>query len=522
MSSSDNSMMKAAILKMPTSLREVVAQAALPTSSSRKEATEEDEDAIALLPEGEKDEAPSPASSQSQNGNGNGNGGSFINGRTRKTWLLIALVGIGLLVAAFMLPSRRRPPPPPQNDNWRDTEFFFHMVLPTTASSANVCKMLLSAAALNYPSPWLINWDWNGDAVEDRTLLKMRAVAGWLEAMPPEREDDPVMILGDVEAWFQVRPDVLLERYFAIQRRGDDMIKETFKKKVIKKQGLKTRIVFSSERDCQLTEENQSGCLGVAAEDGSLHYLSTNLVIGPLKDMRALWRHATDHAEEVAASQGTVDENKLFAQLLGDQETHRASIQKSWTNEHFKVSDKGEEDFGIMLDLGRELSYAADDKLQGVEWVKHAGEVDDEDLTVPADIAASTPPFWTFEASGELPNATWADVPLLTGLRANIVPATVQRGPKAASELADTWWEKMWFQPYGRQLLDAFALIPSAPLAILGEDRFWSPHLEKVGAKDEMLNFHNWTELCGAPAFAQQVAKAVFLDGEGEWVDPRP
>ncbi|KAF2162548.1 hypothetical protein M409DRAFT_27170 [Zasmidium cellare ATCC 36951] len=506
-----------AFLKMPTSLREVIAQARLPTLSTKQrnaEPTDEDEDAIALLPDEEKDE-PLP----------NRTPANLLNGRSRLFWLVLALIGVALLAVALLLPSRKRPPPEPAppEEPPHQTDYYFHIVLPTTQSSANFCKTLLSAAVLNLPTPWLINWDWNGDATEDPTLLKLRTTTEWLERMPPEREDDPVAIVGNVNAWFQVRSDVLLSRYHKIRRRGDRQIEELFSNKVGGTQGLETKIVFSSEKDCQLTAENQSGCLAAAAEDGSLHYLSTNIVMGPLRDIRSLWQRARQEAERLAESESVIDENRIFAQILGEQEMRRGTMRKSEADE---TPEEREEDFGIMLDFGRELAYAADEKLEGVDWVKHNGE-GDKRLSVPDDIAISTPPFWTFEASGALPNTPWSEVPLLAGVHANIVPALVQRGRKADKELSSTWFEKMWFQPYGRQLLDAFALIPSAPLAVLIDDegnqqRYWSPHLEKVGAKDQDLVFHDWTELCATEQFKEDVAREVFLDGKGVWEDSRP
>ncbi|KAK4494577.1 hypothetical protein PRZ48_013933 [Zasmidium cellare] len=512
-----------AFLRMPTSLREVIAQARLPVFSPAKQRNvepTEDEDAIALLPDEEKDE-PLPTRTTPA---------SLLNGRSRKVWLVIALIGVGLLGVVLLLPSRRSPPPEsvsaPPEEQVPQRDYYFHIVLPTTQSSANFCKTLLSAAVLNLPTPWLINWDWEGTATEDRTLLKLRTTTEWLERMPPEREEDPVAIVGNVNAWFQVRSDVIISRYNKIRRRGDRQIEEIFSKTDVESQDLQTKIVFSSEKECQLDGENQSGCLATAAEDGSLHYLSTNIAMGPIRDVRALWQRARQDAEKLAEKELPIDENRIFAQILGEQETHRASILKAEAGQGFETHEDGEEDFGIMLDFGRELAYAADDKLEGVDWVKHDGQRERK-LTVPDDIAATTPPFWTFEASGQLPNIAWSEVPLLTGLHANIVPALVQRGPKADKALGKTWFDKMWFQPYGRQLLDAFALIPSTPLAVLvdgdgHQQRYWSPHLEKVGAKDQDLVFHDWTELCADEQFAEDVARDVFLDGKGVWEDSRP
>lgn len=144
-------------------------------------------------------------------------------------------------------------------------------------------------------------------------------------------------------------------------------------------------------------------------------------------------------------------------------------------------------------------------------------------LSLPGDIAASKHPFWTPSGNNVPAKITWSDVPLLTGMKANIVPAVVQHGPTASEELARTWWKRLWFHPHARQLLDSSVLSPEAPVAIVANEegkeiRYWSPHWQKGGVvTSNDTIFHPWESVCGSESHANE----LFLDNLGAWRDTR-
>lgn len=506
---------------MPPSLREVI-QNLIHTKDEKLSSgrIEEDDDAIALLEESEKDASsgrgtPVPEASKPSS--------------IRLRYIVLGLAGVFLLLAAsgFAFQSPRRllegisESTELSDTNVDRDNHYFHLVIPGTSdSSADFCKTVLSGAVLNYPTPWAIVYDTGNKT--NTTYSKIERVSAWMNRMPEDHDEDIVAVIGNPLSWFQVRPDVFIQRYFDVRKRRGRRLVEQFTTETRLRQDITARIVFSSEMNCSL--QDASECLGVQAEDGSTHFLNTGVAVGPLEDMRELWKHATAKANETILSGQVVDQDVVFTSLLRRQVEYRELIKTSPAAKlasELSFTDRSE--FGISLDFGRELSYAADDKLEGVEWVKHPkGKT--SLMKLPKDIAASQPPFWSYNKSLELPlERTWNQVPFLTGIKENIIPSIVQRGPSADVELGKTWWEKMWFQPYGRKLLDNFAQTRFGPVALVtGEDgrshRFWSPHREKVGIKTGNNKFYTFNSTCG---FGEDW-REVFLDEGGPWVDPRP
>ena len=139
-------------------------------------------------------------------------------------------------------------------------------------------------------------------------------------------------------------------------------------------------------------------------------------------------------------------------------------------------------------------------------------------------------------------NTTWRDIPLFTNMWTGISPAIVHHNAwrDGMKSRRRTTWESMWFQPYARQLLDAW--VQSAPEAssesstIVGRKRSLKELLRRLfkrkvevagemqgltrvlGAytdNDEQGNWVNWGELCG-----EGEQREVFRDHEGNWVGP--
>lgn len=95
-------------------------------------------------------------------------------------------------------------PSPSTSDKGR-----LHLLVPATSSNADLCKLLLSAQVLGYPSPQLINY---GD-VEDledaykQHLAKVGGILKYLEQLDTsgdEYAEEMVLIVDGYDIWFQV------------------------------------------------------------------------------------------------------------------------------------------------------------------------------------------------------------------------------------------------------------------------------------------------------------------------------
>ena len=84
----------------------------------------------------------------------------------------------------------------------------------------DLCKLLLSVSILHYPVPALINW--NAPEASDayrQHIAKVETILNYLHKMGNTTnvaKDDMVLILDGYDIWLQLRPEVLLKRYFKI------------------------------------------------------------------------------------------------------------------------------------------------------------------------------------------------------------------------------------------------------------------------------------------------------------------
>lgn len=121
------------------------------------------------------------------------------------------------------------PPAVPVNGSTKGlskTSPSFHLLIPASDSNTDLCKTLLSAFALGYPAPTLVNW---GKEYEDKMLdgkkifkgsggrtAKIRGVFDFLNDRTKVKDDDLVLITDGYDIWFQLPPDIMLERYHTL------------------------------------------------------------------------------------------------------------------------------------------------------------------------------------------------------------------------------------------------------------------------------------------------------------------
>ncbi|KAG9876973.1 hypothetical protein KCV02_g21339, partial [Aureobasidium melanogenum] len=98
-----------------------------------------------------------------------------------------------------------------------------HYLIPATSSNRDFCKLLLSSTILDYPTPVLINWGAHEEANPYKQhLAKVETLLAYMKRLKPiSKEDDLVLILDGYDVWFQLRPDVLLKRYFEMNANLD-------------------------------------------------------------------------------------------------------------------------------------------------------------------------------------------------------------------------------------------------------------------------------------------------------------
>ncbi|OBS24255.1 hypothetical protein FPOA_04801 [Fusarium poae] len=150
-----------------------------------------------------------------------------------------------------------------------DKDRRFALVIPATGSSPELCKTVVTALALGYPSPVIVNWGvdhralthWRGG----RNLVKVPGVVEYLEAAtrpdahPSERlnDDDIVLIVDGYDIWFQLPAQVMLERYHKINREANERLQKEWNKHQRGPMPMRQTIIGASGKRCDPKNENR-------------------------------------------------------------------------------------------------------------------------------------------------------------------------------------------------------------------------------------------------------------------------
>lgn len=409
-----------------------------------------------------------------------------------------------------------------------------HLLIPSPNLDLELCKTVLSAEVLQYSPPTLIQWDPIGKHAHGNMQRRMTAVRDHLETIAKHQENDTVILMDSISTWFQLRPEVLLKRYYDINRAANKRLASYMGAKTAAQQGIKQSIVFPASWNCGAKSFDDRGCHAIPASPlfrpadhmNAPRYLAQGVVIGPAKDLYEVYRRAVAIVER---SQEFGNESEVFTEIFGQQEYQRSLLRRkpqSWMERFgglfFRENDETQEpgdnpnEFSIGLDYTGELSLSTEAGPDTFTWSKHS--------RLSSDITSSMPPFWT-PSGQDLPSSTtWTDLNLLTNAHTQSVPAMIQHNAKVSHGLLMKHWENLWLRRYSRQLLDASMQFPTMPLTVLRDTHdvervFWSTSLEeKAGVKVAEGPWLGWDRLCPG----EDLAREIFGDEVGEWKNPVP
>lgn len=396
-------------------------------------------------------------------------------------------------------------------------DHLLYLVVPTTQSDTELCKTLGTAAVLGYPTPYLLDWAAANDAPEQRSdhlyqmVLKTR---DQLSVLNPQ--DDQIMLLLDGPYnWFQLRPEVLLGRYYSIVERANRAMMKNYGQTVVTNGGMRPSLVLSA----QSVGPNDPNPIASIPNAQSLNVGS---MIGPAMDIRALFNRV---AAKLEHSTNAVTAQTVFKEVFSQQEIRREAFrQQSWSGSRrtwgslAKVLgftgtvidgdiDSVDEDevyeFGITVDDQNELGLSAGRSADAVEWTQHNAVSSSVGSTppLPVDIAQSMPPFWTTSGYGVPVDTRWEDVSLLVDKRTKSIPAIINHG--TGSTLQSTSWSELWMHAHARELYEAQLSVPRLPFAgvVDGsgvEHIFWNPDTvrERDGARSFAKDWIAWADMC--------------------------
>jgi len=461
--------------------------------------------------------------------------------KTRRYAGLCSAAGILLLLVAYTSLSTSDSPIQLNDPAERNTQTL-HLAIPTSDLHPEVCKTVLSAEVLLYPTPTFVRWDTDDQDPRARTQRRMTAVRDYLDKLLRHHGNDTVILTGSASTWFQLRPEVLLKRYYEINRRGNERLAAVIGLEKMLEESIEQTVVFSASSECGGTSASAIECsraLKNPARGRSSHmnaprYLSQDVAIGRVKDVFEIYRRAVAVLEQ---RPDVTSELAIFTEIFSSQEHHRSLVRPetpSWS-QRFKGWFSGSyshaplagrnatthrqahaDEFGIGLDYAGELSM---DTAKGPESFMLA-----QHKNLPQDVVSSMPPFWSTTGQHLPSDKTWSDLDMFTNAQTRSTPVMIRSNTRDYPDVRERLWARLWLQPFSRKLFDAYMTVPVMPIASVIDNEgmeqvFWSPTTgEKAGVKDAEGKWYGWHEICKG----EDLAAELFGDKLGEWEPGKP
>jgi len=426
----------------------------------------------------------------------------------------------------------------------------FHFLIPATSATINLCELLLTGAILQYPEPIFLGWEHRGVFDGSKShLFKITETANYLRSLPPSSDDDLVFLLDAYDVWLQLRPSVLVSRYYEILKKHDDALQE----QGILGDGLaengariRSKILMGADKFPGPPNMDQpfvwavpnstypSDVFGDETDTSDIdhrrpQYLNSGTIIGPVKDVLDLFEATEDAILREAADDDQPLEHSdqyYLGQVWGPQEVARQRLRNGRNGFEMQVpygayvpdTQGMRTEYGVCLDREQELfqvlsgwpAWLTKLKFDGSESPEVEGSLSEsirsKSWTLQNDVIESEGPYAALEPD-ELPDRPrgWENV----SLGAN----AVNRQPYGLLHLngdkikREEWWPELWFHPYGETLQKAArrrqvaAEVPEVFMELDGisykqTHQMFRDH-EKAGAWTANGQYVAWSEMCG-------------------------
>lgn len=193
---------------------------------------------------------------------------------------------------------------------------------------------------LNYPPATIINLYQKFNSQAEREKERLKSILRYLKNDKVVNDEDLLLIVDGHDTWFQLPSEVIIRQY---QNVLDDANKRLLSKYGINGKGTQNfnqTIVFGAEKVCEgedmackyvpqsMLPENIYGKeTGKKVELSPAKYLDSGMLMGPAKDLRAMYDAAVKKLEDENSQSATVQ--SVFATMFGEQQLARdASVQK--------------------------------------------------------------------------------------------------------------------------------------------------------------------------------------------------
>lgn len=453
------------------------------------------------------------------------------------------------------------------------------------------CKTTLSAMILNYPPPTVVNLNHkfdNDNERERQTLVKTLRFFGDQRYV---QDEDLVLIVDAENSWFQLPSDVIIQQYAQVLESANARLLKQYGIDDDGYQRANQTIVFGANKMCS---GDDTACKYAPdsvlptnlygqrdefnVQDRPARFLNSKMLMGPAKDLRALYKAALEKIDLGNDQKQTIQ--SVFATIFGEQELKRDTVAKEvamkatvekvkdlFASKQAKAEARLEKmaaarivpryEFSVGLDYTHALfqssAYSNEDEVlpllhdnsTDMSRYQHLNTAAQR-LTLPSSLGQSNPPFWRLDLAKHNPspnpktayidsltiNATldalpkrttpWNNVPLLQNTYTGSVPAIFLADSSPHHPTANITFDKMWFSPFRRALLRNYFRTPQSPLgyhdSLVGGDRSWDTRGGRGGIWTASESaWYAWGEsdgVCGRLSTMNE----VFADGKGVWL----
>lgn len=449
-----------------------------------------------------------------------------------------------------------------------------HLLITDSNPSLGFCRTLLSATILGYPAPMLLRVNTTVDTESDLTANapdseKVIAIHQYLQDRRVANENDYVLIIDGADSWFQLPPDLMVERYEKSLQVLDNWYAPG--NKIKDAAAHRHSILFAPSASCSsimYRGASDTGCkhspgpppahlyeeaFGNTVFATKAAYLHAGALIGTFSSTRNFYSRAASRLQREDGA-ATTSAN-LLTELLGEQEYARQMAKQAleasaddlldWIqskivdgfrkpknrSDEYRFFPEGKYEFGLGLDFISSLFHVRDRGKSKIDFRRHndskvQGQIGKHHqssyISLPLDIASSSSPLPSTNVLSSfnktlniLPgNLSWHDLSLASNSKLPSVPVLLQLSGEKRHNI-EHMWRKMWFFPWARALLrnayrstgDSTAAHVAAPDTKLeGHTKYGSG-----GAWTYTGEWKSWEQMCSG--FDDE----LFGDRKGLW-----
>lgn len=422
----------------------------------------------------------------------------------------------------------------------------FVVVVPADSPGPDLCKLVTSAIALGYPSPIIVNWGKDFQKTEDHFgsshLGKITGTLEYLDwitrktANEGDRLDDQdlVLVVDAYDIWFQLPPEVLLRRYHEANKKANARLVHQWG--AAEEVPMQQSIIISTQKRCFPTIKSGSNLHCDDLPESNLRpdlygpktdrpsrgfhevrprYVNSGSIMGPAGDMKRYFRRVQETMER-GLSDGTelTSDQGIFGEVLGEQEVwrkwrreRRASLDGDLPNDEGTALIQRNFEFHVGLDYAQDMFLPTVYEENDGDFVAiNNGSVIDSksyDLGIsptrvnglPGDIEEARNPLKDLVPNQGSEAYDWGDLALYVDFFTAAIPAVLHHNAwkNGLKERRVTWWDRTWFFPYLRQLLN-LRLTPGkrkalAKIPARGGDRvYWAPRSDEQKRKPRLFD----------------------------------